>query len=171
MPALQYSLVTSLENCRTPFTSEMENSVARENVGGATLTAVRRPILTVLGALLAALALLYVSPSGAFGRSGALSPFGRLAGSPGTIGSRLDEIEARITPPAYTGEKSTTVRDPSAIAALTGSTISVRGRGAVTGLSASLDRQLKVAESDGGWAVTLSMPAKPAALKLTDRAY
>ena len=171
VPALQYSLVTSFEDSRTAFTSEMERTVARENVTGATLVSVRRPILTVLGALLAALALLYVSPSGVFGRRGALSPFGRLPGSSATMGSRLDDIEARITPPAYTGERSTTVRDPSAIAALTGSTISIRGRGPVTGLSASLDRPLRVAESDGGWAVALSMPAKPAALKLNDRAY
>ncbi|HEV7387355.1 MAG TPA: hypothetical protein VGN73_01965 [Gemmatimonadaceae bacterium] len=171
VPALQYSLVTSLEHSRSPFATAMEESIARENVGSVTMSAIRRPILTVFAAVVAALALLYVSPSGVFGRSGTGSPFRRLPGSNGAAGSRLDDIEARITPPRYTGDKPTTVRDPSSIAALAGSAISIRGGGPITGLAASLDRPIRVAESEGGWAVTLSMPDKPAALKLSDRTY
>jgi hypothetical protein len=172
VPALQYTLITSLEHSSSAFTQEMEQSVARENVGAATVTAVRRPILVVLGAVLAALALLYVSPSGVFGSGAAFSRFGRLgAGATGSAASRLDDIEARISPPSYTGERATTLRDPSSISALTGSTISVRGKGRVTDISATLDRSLRIVEADGGWAVTVAMPGRPAALTLRDRGY
>lgn len=172
VPALQYSLVTSLEHGSSPFSSAMEASVARENVGRATMSAVRRPILTVFSAVLAALALLYISPSGVFGRSATFSSFGRLGpGSAGAAGSRLDDIEARIIPPAYTGQAATTVRDPSSITALAGSAISVRGKGPIADLEASLDRSLRIVEADGGWTVAMQMPAKPAALKLSDRGY
>jgi hypothetical protein len=172
VPALQYSLVTSLEHVSSPFTSSMEASVGRENVGRAAMTAVRRPLAAGSAALLAALLLLYISPSGAFGRSATFSSFGRLGhGSSGAPGTRLDDIEARITPPSYTGEAATTIRDPSSINALTGSAISIRGGGAVDSLTASLDRPLRIVEAGGGWSVAAQMPAKPAALKLNDRGY
>jgi hypothetical protein len=172
VPALQYSLVTSLEHVSSPFASSMEASVAREKVGYATMAAVRRPLAAVLAAVIAALLLLYISPSGVFGRTATFSSFGRFnRASSGAPGSRLDDIEARITPPSYTGEAATTVRDPSSITALTGSTISVRGKGQVTDISASLDRSLRIVAADGGWTVALQMPAKPAALRLNDRGH
>lgn len=172
VPALQYSLVTSLERSDSPFARAMEESVARHNVGSATLIAIRRPIATVLAVVMAAVALLYVSPSGAFGRGGILSPLGGVSGgAPGAAGSRLEDIEARITPPAYAGGRVSSVRDPSSIAALTGSSITIRGSGSATGLTASLDRSLRISEAEGGWLFSIAMPAKPAALRLNDRSF
>jgi hypothetical protein len=172
VPELRYSLVTAMEQRGTPFAEEMERVVARQNIGGVTLAALRRRTLIAAAALIAAILILYVSPSGGFGRAGAGSPFGRL-GTSSTVpaGSRLEDIQVRITPPAYAGGRAATLDDPSTITALTGSTIAIRGRGSATGLTASVSSPLRVAGAGGGWVVSLLMPAKPAALKLGDRDY
>jgi hypothetical protein len=172
IPELRYALVTAMEQRGSPFTDEMERVVARQNIRGATLAALRRRTLIAVAALIVAMLILYVSPSGGFGRAGARSPFGRL-GTSSTVpaGSRLQDIQVRITPPAYAGGRAVTLDDPSTIAALTGSTIAIRGKGSATGLTASVSGPLRVAGADGGWAVSLVMPAKPAALELADRSY
>jgi uncharacterized protein DUF4175 len=172
IPQLHYSLVTAMEQGGSPFAEGMESTVARQNVGGVTFAAIRRGVLAAAAALVAAALLLYVSPSSAFGRSGSLSRFGRL-GAVSTVpaGSRLDDIQVVITPPAYTRGRTVTLDDPSSIAALTGSSIAIRGKGPATGLTASVPVPAKVSATDGGWAVSLVMPAKPAALTLKDRSY
>jgi hypothetical protein len=172
IPDLQYSLITALEASDSPFTRGMEDSIARHDVGRVALKAIRRGLFWTIGGLVLAVLLLYVSPSGAYGRSGTVGGFARLGGkSTAPAGSRLNAIEVRIVPPAYTGARATTLDDPASIDALVGSTISLRGRGDPTGLSAWVSTPLRVATLDGGWGVALSMPAKPAALQLRDRGY
>ncbi|MDP9203740.1 MAG: DUF4175 domain-containing protein [Gemmatimonadota bacterium] len=172
IPDLHYSLVTAVEQPGSPLAEGMERAVARQDVGEMTLAALRRGVLVAVAALIGAALILYVSPSAAFGRGGTHSLFGRF-GSSSTVpaGSRLEDIQVRITPPAYAGGRSTTLDDPSSVAALTGSSIAIRGKGSAAGLTASVSTPLRVAGADGGWAVSLLMPAKPAALKLTDRGY
>jgi hypothetical protein len=172
IPELHYSLVTAMEQGGSPFAEGMEGAVARQDVGGVTLAAIRRGLLVAASALVAAALLLYVSPSGAFGRADSLTglgPFGAASSVP--AGSRLEDIEVLITPPAYTGGRTVTLDDPSSIAALTGSSITIRGKGSPAGLSASITAPARVSAADRGWAVSFVMPAKPAALTLRDRRY
>ena len=172
IPDLHYSLITAVEQPNSPFAEGIEQTIARHNLGGATLTAVRRGLLGASAALIVAMLLLYVSPSTAFGRAGVLSRFGRLGVSPTVAAAnRLGDITAVVTPPPYTGEHSTTLNDPSSIAALTSSRIDIRGEGAASGLVASLASPVNVSGADGGWALSVLMPAKPAALTLRDRNY
>jgi uncharacterized protein DUF4175 len=172
VPELHYSLVTALEHPSSPFVDGMEQTIARQNLGGAALGAVRRGLMVAGAALLVAVLLLYVSPSTAFGRPGALSRFGRLGISPKVAtGSRLNDISAVITPPAYTGARSTTLNDPSSIAALTSSRIEIRGDGSPSGVTAELASPVNISAADGGWTLSILMPAKPTALKLRDRNY
>jgi len=171
VPELRYSLVTAMEQRGSPFAEEMERVVARQNIRGVTLAALRRRTLIAVAALLAAMLILYVSPSGGFGRAGTRSPFGRFGTSSTVPAGRLDDIQVRVTPPAYTGGRAITLDDPSSIAALTGSTIEIRAKGSALGLSAWMSGPLRVSGADGGWAVSFRMPAKPAALKLGDRNY
>lgn len=174
IPELHYSLVTAMEGEHrgSPFAEGMEMAVAREDVRGVTLRALVRGLLIAATALVSAAVILYVSPSPAFGRAGGLSGLGSL-GSEASIpaGSRLDDIEVRVTPPAYAGGGATTLDDPSSVAALIGSTVSIRGRGPATGVTATLSGPVRVSSADRGWAVSLVMPAKPAALTLRDRSY
>lgn len=173
IPSLHYSLITALEHESSPFTPGMENEIARQDISGVTLTALRKSLLPAAGALLAAALLLYISPSAAFGRAGL---FPRLGGSSSEssipAGSRLENIEAVVTPPAYTGQKATTLDDPTTISGLTGSRVTVRGSGSPSGIAAAIPgANLTVGASQDGWSTSLIMPAKPAALTLKDRAY
>jgi len=172
IPDLHYSMVTAVEQSGSPFAEGMENAVARQDVGGVTLAAIRRGLLFAASALVAAALLLYVSPSAAFGRVGSLTglgPFGAASGIP--AGSRLDDIQVLVTPPAYAGGRTITVDDPSSIAALTGSSIAIRGKGSPAGLTASVTAPVRISVADRGWAASFLMPAKPAALTLRDRSY
>jgi hypothetical protein len=172
IPELHYALVTAVEQGGSPFTEGMENAVARQNVGGVTFAAIRRGLLVAGAALVAAALLLYVSPSAAFGRAGRLTGFGPFgAASSVPAGSRLEDIQVLVSPPAYAGGRAITLDDPSSIAALTGSSIAIRGKGSPAGLTASVTTPVRISAGDRGWAASLVMPAKPAALTLTDRNY
>ena len=172
VPALHYSLVTALEGKGAPFRDGIERTVARESFGEVTRRAVVRGAGPALGAALVAGLLLYISPSPAFGGGGLLG--GSAAAGSRTVpaGSRLEGLEVQVTPPAYTRERSTRLDDPSSVAALVGSRISISGNGAAQGVSGDAGgTSLQVADGRSGWTTTLTMPAKPAALTLRDREY
>jgi len=172
IPDLHYALITAVEKGGSPFAEGMEKAVARQDIGRVTVVALRRGLLAAVAALVAAALLLYVSPSAAFGRAGALSRLGRFGAASSVLaGSRLERIRVVIAPPAYTGGRTITLDDPSSIAALTGSSIAVRGNGSAAGLTASLSAPVRVSGANGEWAISLPMPAKPAALTLRDRNY
>src|SRR2546430_5990674 len=117
VPELRYSIITALEDAESPFAEEMELVVAGHDVAGATRKAVTRPILIAGSALIVAVLLLYISPPGAFGRGGVFSSLSRLpSASAATVGSRLEGLEARGTPPAYTRDRPITLHDPSSLA-------------------------------------------------------
>ncbi|HMH26128.1 MAG TPA: hypothetical protein VK542_06015, partial [Gemmatimonadaceae bacterium] len=172
IPELHYSLITAMEQRDSPFTAGMERAVAQQNVGGATLAALRRGWIAAFAALVAALLLLYVSPSRAFGRGGTSSVFGRFGGTSSVpTGSRLDDIQVLVTAPAYAGGRTVKLDDPSSIAGLTGSGIYILGKGSAAGLSVSSTTVTRIADAKGGWVALLMMPAKPAALMLKDRNF
>ena len=172
IPELHYSLVTAIEDSESPFAERMERAVAQQNVGGATLAALRRGWIAAAGALVVALLLLYVSPSSAFGRGGASSVFGRFGGTSSVpAGTRLDDIKVLVTAPAYAGNRTVTLDDPSSIAGLTGSGIYILGKGSAAGLSVSSTTFVSISGTREGWVGLLMMPAKPAALTLKDRNY
>jgi hypothetical protein len=171
-PELHYSLVTAIEDSESPFAEEMERAVAQQNIGSATLAALRPGWIAAAAALVAALLLLYVSPPPAFGRGGGSPPFGRYGTSSSIpAGSRLDGLKVLVTSPAYAGGRTVTLDDPSSIAGLTGSGIYILGNGSASGLSASSTTVVSISGSKGGWVALLMMPAEPAALTLKDRNF
>lgn len=172
IPALQYSLVTALEHTGSPFAAPMENEISRHDMARPTFRAVRRQVLPALAALLVAALLLYVSPSGVFGRSADLPGLtGSRAAAVGAAGSRLNDLRVEVTPPAYTRARGATLEDPSSVSAMVGSTIAVRGSGSPDGLTAFATASLRVVPTGRGWSVSLAMPSKPAAITLGDRGY
>lgn len=200
VPRLEYSLVTALEHPASPFAAGMEEMVAANDISGATRIALRRPMTIAAAALITAFALLYAAPSGAFVRGASGAAFREPGIGPrGSVRNRLDAIEARITPPAYAGERPTTLSNPSSIGALTGSAIVIRGIGSTAGLSAALmagrggtlsttlgdtftptlgdartatlGGSLRISGGGAAWSVHLVMPPKPAALRLADGNY
>lgn len=173
VPELHYSLVTAMEHGSSPFVGGMEAAIQRQDIGGITWLSLRKRLLPAVGALLLAAGLLYISPSTAFGRGGLFPRLGS-ANSANVIpvGSRLNDIEAVVTPPAYTGERASTLDDPSSVTALVGSRIAIRGRGASSGITAVVGNNAQVVSgTSDGWSLTFTMPAKPAPLTLKDRQY
>jgi len=173
VPDLQYSLVTAMEYAGSPFSRGMEARIEREEVGRATVKALRRTVGNALGAFAIGALLLYVSPSAAFGRAGLFPRLGeRGPGAKELVENRLASIRARITPPPYTGEQAELLVDPTSIAGLTASSVVIQGDGAPAGISAfGAGKALRVFESSEGWSVSFIMPEKPAALTLRDRNY
>jgi hypothetical protein len=173
IPQLHYSLVTAISEERSDFTAGMEKAIERQEIARMTSGALRKRLIPAFGAALAAGLLLYVSPSAAFG-GGSLFPRLGSARSSAAVpaGSRLENLRVRVTPPAYTGQGTNTLDDPSSVAAIVGSRIVVRGRGAASGVTASANGiAIGVAAADEGWTLALAMPGKPAALTLKDRGY
>ena len=173
IPELHYSLVTALEHAGSPFTGGMEAEIERHDVGGVTLAALRRRLGPAIGALAVAGLLLYVSPSTAFGRAGIL---GRLTGAGRSgnapFGNKLEDVEARVTPPAYTGQRPLTIADPTTIAALIGSRVVIHGRGGAETVSGAIPgATVSAVDAENGWSISFTMPTKPSALTLKDRSY
>lgn len=173
VPTLQYALLTAMELSPSPISRGVEAQVQREDIGRATFAALRKSVGNAMGALAIGALLLYVSPSAAFGGAGLFPRLGKTgAGAKELAGSRIETIEARVTPPQYTGERPTLLDDPTSIPALVGSLVVIRGEGSASGISASLSgAAVNVNQSDGGWTISLVMPGKPAALTLKDRIY
>lgn len=172
IPTLHYSLVTALEQRESAFSAGMDSTIARHDISATATRAARRHLLPAVTALAIAALLLYVSPSGVLGRSGALGVLAGRGGEAGIpAGSRLDDIKVRITAPAYAGGRTTSLDDPSTVSGLTGSVISIRGSGSPDGLTATQPAPLRFSRADGGWGISLVMPAKPSAVTLKDRRY
>jgi hypothetical protein len=173
VPELQYALVTAIEDERSDFTDGMERVVERQEIGRVTAAALRKRLLPAVGAALAAGLLLYVSPSAAFGGGSFFPRLGAARSSAAIpVGSRLENLEVRVTPPAYSGQRTTTLDDPSSVAAIVGSRITIVGKGSSSGVTASVPSTvLSVVANGDGWSTALPMPVKPAALTLKDRGY
>ena len=173
IPALQYSLVTAIQPERSAFAQGIEAAVAREDIGGLASRTFRRTILPALAAAAVAALLLYVWPRSSLTRDGFL---GRLSGggrnATGVLGNRLGKISVYLSPPSYTGQRSTTLDDPSSVTALIGSRLVIRGDGSAAGITTTVGSSpVATHDSDGGWAIAIAMPAKPAALTFHDRQF
>lgn len=173
LPALHYALVTAIDPGLQAESPALESAVAKEDIGGVTMTAVRRSVVPALGALVLGAALLYVLPSDAFGRAALLGRIGGNAGTRGIpAGSRLNDLRVEVIPPGYSGQRRQQLDDPESVRALVGSTVLITGVGSREGIKARVgDGALNVSGSEASWRSQLVMPAKPAPLTLTDRSY
>jgi hypothetical protein len=173
VPALHYSLVTAMEHGSSPFAAGMEAVVSRENITGVTWASLRKSLLLAIGAVATAALLLYISPAAALTGSRLIPGLGgSRAANAIPVGSRLNDIEALVTPPAYTGQGASTIEDPSSVTGLVGSRVLIRGSGSPQGITASIGNNAEgVGAAPKGWAVSFTMPAKPAALTMKDRQY
>lgn len=178
VPALEYALVTAVEQSESrgrtaKADAGIEAAVAGQRLTGTTRRALGRTVWPGIAAAIVAALLLYVSPSPAFGGAGLFSG-GRPASSAGSAdeASRLEDLGVQVIPPQYSREGTRVLTDPSSIAALVGSRIIIRGEGSHVGVTGTLGSSaLGVAALRGGWSASLFMPSKPAALTLHDRDF
>ncbi|HEY4303957.1 MAG TPA: DUF4175 family protein [Gemmatimonadaceae bacterium] len=166
-PSLEYRLVTAVESRREAFVpnaaTEGWASTARSRSG--------RAVAPALAAVVVAFVAPSFVPSSSLHRLLKPTPGDALdrPGRAGANASRLTPLVAQVEPPAYSGEKPTSVDEPSDIRTLVGSTITLRGRGDPAGIIARADTATLTPTSRGDrWSMTYKVGAKPVAVRLSD---
>ena len=171
-PSLQYALITASDPQVTSDKSLLEAEIERSNIDTFVRPAVLTPVIysgvalsVMAGAFAAALTL-------ASSRASTVADGAAVGVRPNTpIANRLLDLSVRVTAPAYAGSGVQTIKDPSGVTALVGSSVTVRGSGGVGGIGAKLaDRDVHVSGRDS-WQVTVAMPATATTMSLTDRNY
>jgi len=191
LPQLRFALATAVEPAVPPTDAAreaLERAVAGVDARSALLRPVARAIAVRGAALAAALLALAAVPAGTLARildprpeNVPLPPEPAAAVEPAP--NRLAPISVRVEPPRYAGREPFVLEDPATVAALPGSRVEVRGRGASRGAADSLGamlapasggrrpRDLMVRVDGDTWSAAVAMPADPAILRLRDRAH
>lgn len=176
VPALQYALVTSLEQDAERSSPLLAREVDRHRWETTILPrAVTRAAIPALVALAVATAMLLALPGGVVARVRAPragDALERPAIARPPAASRLSPLVARIIPPPYAGLATTSLEEPHTIEALVGSRIELEGRGENDGITATVGGVDLTATARGSrWQLALTMPATSSALRLRDRDF
>jgi hypothetical protein len=174
LPELRYALVTLADQrtAATPHAAALEASAGSAPLERAVARGVIRSLAAPLLVLAAAAAALALLPGHAVSRVVAPRPGDLLDGTAARTdgASPLAPLAATITPPAYAGTRPFGLDDPAQIAALTGSTVRLRGPApaGAAGVAAMLGESLLVVtDGPGRWEVNFTMPRTAIALRLT----
>jgi hypothetical protein len=168
-PTLEYALVTAVELDDSAF-------VATDSTNRWSSTAARRAARSLgapLAAVIAGLIIVLILPSGAVAR--VRSP--HAGDSLERVGirkraSRLTPLVAEVTPPPYSGERPVAIDEPNDIRALTGSVLTLRGRGDGSGIVARIGADSVAATARGDrWSIVLKVASRPVAIRLADGGY
>jgi hypothetical protein len=169
-PSLEFALATAVETGDRTIAANVASESWRTAAVRRAIRAIRAPFAAVIVAGVIVFAL----PSGAVARMRAPHRGDSLdrPSRSSSAATRLTPLVADITPPAYTGQRATTVDEPSDVRALVGSTITVRGRGAGNGIVARRGGDSIVAATENDrWSITLRVDARPAAVRIVDRGF
>jgi hypothetical protein len=169
-PSLRYALVSALELRDERFLRGDEPRAWPSLASRRALRGVGLPIGVMLVALLVVLAL----PSGAVARlrSPRVGDVLDRGASRAPNASRLAPLVARITPPPYSGEKESTVEEPTDVRALVGSALSIEGRGAPAGVLGVVGEDtIHAAAAGERWTIPLRASVKAATVRLIDRGF
>jgi hypothetical protein len=169
-PSLQYALITASDPQVTVDKSLLEAEIARSNIDTFVRPAVLTPVIysgvalsVMAGAFAAALTLASSRANGAAHDEGAHG------GVNTPVMDRLRDLSFRVTAPAYAGSTVQTIKDPSGVTALVGSSVVVRGDGKPDGIDARLaDHAIQVSGREN-WQVSFTVPASATTISLTDR--
>lgn len=166
-PSLEYTLVTAVETGNDGLVSASSTTRWVPTARRRAMRVVGAPLLVVAGAIVVILLL----PAGAVARMRAPHPGDLLerTGLARSRESRLAPLVADIVPPTYSGQRASSVDEPTDIRTLEGSRITVRGRGGADGLVAIVGSDsIKAVASGGRWSIALGVGPRPVALRLRD---
>jgi hypothetical protein len=172
LPTLRYALVTQVGLDAAHTNAALEKAVQSAPLEAEVRRAAQASLVRPTIALAVMAALLVLLPAGAVGRVVAPAVGDALA-RPGS-GTRggvdpLATIVVRVRPPGYSGLAATAIDDPTTVAALAGSAITIEGRG--TGVRATVEGvQVAAAAQGGAWRIALELPTSPTAVTLAGAA-
>jgi hypothetical protein len=171
-PELEYALVTAIDTGRAEFVAPVAALPWLATTRARAARALRLPLAIAVVSVLVVLLL----PRGAVARARSpragdalfRSQFRRAVG-----GSRLTPLVARIIPPAYTHGQTVAIDEPSEVAALSGSTLTIAGRGSGTGISAHFGTDSVVQAIDWGerWEMAIHVGQQPMMIEFSDRSF
>ena len=168
-PSLEYMLVTAVETGNDQLVPVAGATSWAPIARRRAMRVVGAPLLVIAGAIVVILLL----PAGAVARMRAPRTGDLLerAGLSRNRESRLTPLVADIVPPSYSGQRASSVDEPTDIRTLEGSRITVRGRGGADGLVAIVgtDSVKAVARGDR-WSIALGVGPRPVAVRLRDGA-
>jgi len=132
--SLAYTLVTAVETGDDTFVRSAQESAWTRSARTGALSA---PIVP-LAATVVALVVLLLLPAGAVARIRSPRPGDSIRGiaSRDAARSRLSPFVARIEPPAYTHNQSSSIDDPIEIRPIAGSIVTFTGQGSASGVVA-----------------------------------
>ena len=164
-PSLRYALVTVADGAQSP-------ALEAQALGTAWWTDAQRALLRSLvtpasvALVISALALWLPSFVRAGTGDGASDRVGR-ARDAASVGDVLAVVRVAVTPPAYSNRPASALDDPTNVEALVGSSITVSGNGEASRLTATADSAPRsVAQRGAAWSLALTMPARPALVRL-----
>ena len=164
-PSLRYALVTAVEQ---PTAGDVERQAVAtpwwDEERGALLSALVLPVV----ALLAAAAVVSVVP-GLVRHRAAVTEDASRAITRGSAAATdpLSTIHVILQPPGYSGIAISALDDPTSVNALVGSRVTVSGSGDGALVRATLNSSTVTTSSgDGRWHLAVTMPARPALLRL-----
>ena len=164
-PALRYSLVTIADGATSP-TLEAQ-ALGSPWWSDAALAMQRSLVVPVLVTVFIASVALWLPAAGRNSDTESAALAANAASSAARVTDILAVVHVAVTPPSYAGRPATAVDDPTNVEALVGSTITVSGKGEASRLTASADSAPRsVAQRGSGWSVALTMPARPAIVRL-----
>ena len=176
LPSLQYALVTVEEPQSATTRTALESIVSGTRWTAPLRSAAIRAIGPPLGGVAAMLGVVLLTglhdsaslAARVIQDGTATSDRSARSDAPSGIAS----IRASIVSPAYSRQPNRTLDNPSTIDALVGSLVTVAGGGSPEQLSARVEAEERtIVAGDGGWVLQLTMPARPSALRLSDRSY
>lgn len=174
-PSLRYALVTAIDpEIAPPETHrDLYAAAGMADVRGMVSRAWRRALgRAALGCVIFGGALVILQPGGLLRAAGDALAQRAVGGQPAPMANRLLHLTAQVVPPAYSRLPARTIEEPSSVASLIGSSVTVAGKGTARGVSATLGKaDIAAGEADDGWKVGLTMPKDAAVLTLHDRAY
>jgi hypothetical protein len=169
-PSLEFTLATAIEMDDPRVAAGVTVRDWRPTAVRRAFRVLRAPLVSIIVAAI----VVFILPSGAVARVRAPhrgDSLDRLVRRPPSA-SRLSPLVATIRPPAYSGERQTTLDEPIDVRALIGSTITLRGRGSGDGVVARRGAESVAATTENDqWSITLPVEAKPAAVRLVDRSF
>ena len=175
-PSLRYALVTAIEPAVLPMDRYAELHAAAAAAQIETMvrgTVVRAVGVALLAAALTGAVVAGVHPGTLLRGAGEdlLRGTGLLAAR-APLGNRLATLTARVEPPAYARMAASTIDEPSNVAALVGSRVTIGGRGPASGVTSLAGTDtLAARDDDGGWSIATRMPTEPVVMTLRDRGY
>ncbi len=166
-PQLKYSLVTIAEGATSPLLDAQALSIPWWSTASSLLW---RSLIVPAGVAALVLLVFFVSPLQGFTFFDPGRPHG-FSGKSDKVTDVLARVHAHVVSPAYSRKAVIDADDPTSVEALIGSAITIDGPGDAQLLTATTDSQPRsVAQRSSGWSLSLTMPARPALIRLHSKA-